>query len=1086
MPSSPKTPRTKAPRTITPELIRDALACIPPDVDRDTWARVGMAIKSELPSEAGFALWDEWSQRGETYDGRNARDTWRSLKAGGRTTIGTLFGIAKDHGFRFPDTPAGAAQQTPEQIAAAAAEAERLAAQRRQQREAEAADYRRRADQAARDAAALWADAAAVQTPEQAPYLQRKGVQGHGVRCLPDGTLLVPMRDLAGELQNLQRIAPARPAGGGPDKRFLPGGRKSGLCHVIGQAEGAPVLLLAEGYATAATLHEATGRPVVVCFDAGNLRHVAEALRQQWPALPLLVCGDDDQATHQRIGNNPGRDKAATAVRVARAGSGLAAAVFPVGLQGGGSDFNDLAAQAGGGIEAVRACVEPAALALAVGQVPEVPAGEASPAGASVEAGQAGTDERAADQGAGADAAISNPAGAERPAAGRGGPRLRVLKGGKGEGAADAPGGPGAAEAGGAGNGQRGRKGRGAGRGVAGDGGDGAGGGGGGGDDGDGDAPTTADPFVLNDAGVWHIARDAEGNERRPAWLCAPLRVTARTRADDLNGWGCLLEFTDPDGNPKTWAMPAALLSGEGAEWAGRLRDMGLQIAPGTRARNLVAQYIDTRRPDERVTCTDRVGWHGPVYVLPSGCIASAAVAAEGRRYVFQSDSGMEDTFRRHGELADWRAEVAGLAEGNSRLVFALCCAFAGPALRLAGMESGGFHFRGDSSLGKTTALKVAASVWGRPTYMQRWRTTDNALEATAVQHCDGLLILDEFGQLDPRVAGECAYMLANDQEKGRATRGGLARKRRTWRLLFLSSGEVSLSDHMAEAGKRTRAGMEVRMLDVPLDAGAGMGGIEHVHGHEGPGALADAIVAAAARHYGTAGRAWLEWCCEHFAELPDRLAELVEKYRGGLVPEAAAEQVRRAGSRFALVAAAGELASEAGITGWPAGEALQAVRQCFNAWLGARGHLDNGEDAAMLRQVRQFLELNGEGRFAWWHRAMDDHTPKTLNRAGFRRLLGDDGKPVKSDSDHQREYGERISASDMDRVHADFIVLREVFEREVCRGFDPRAVAGLLKRRGHLKGEGDRLQDRQRLPGMGGEKAVCYRVMPTIFGDEL
>ena len=102
---------------------------------------------------------------------------------------------------------------------------------------------------------------------------------------------------------------------------------------------------------------------------------------------------------------------------------------------------------------------------------------------------------------------------------------------------------------------------------------------------------------------------------------------------------------------------------------------------------------------------------------------------------MFQSDSGMEDTFRRHGTLDEWRAGVAALAQGNSRMVFALCCALAGPAVQPAGIESGGFHFRGDSSVGKTTALKLAASVWGRPSFMQRWRTTDNALEAIAVQH---------------------------------------------------------------------------------------------------------------------------------------------------------------------------------------------------------------------------------------------------------------------------------------------------------------------------------------------------------------
>jgi putative DNA primase/helicase len=90
------------------------------------------------------------------------------------------------------------------------------------------------------------------------PYLQRKGVAGHGVRYLVDGTLLVPMRDEAGQLQNLQRIAPAKPRPSrrpaACEKRFMAGGRKTGLWHLIGQvqtsAERRTALLLAEGYAT--------------------------------------------------------------------------------------------------------------------------------------------------------------------------------------------------------------------------------------------------------------------------------------------------------------------------------------------------------------------------------------------------------------------------------------------------------------------------------------------------------------------------------------------------------------------------------------------------------------------------------------------------------------------------------------------------------------------------------------------------------------------------------------------------------------------------------------------------------------------
>ncbi|WP_396268512.1 DUF927 domain-containing protein [Ideonella sp.] len=1028
----PTNNRTPAERVITPELIRDALSWIPPDLDREEWVRLGMAVKAEL-SEAGFDLWDEWSKGGQNYTEASAREAWRSIKAGGRVKVGTLFMVAKGHGFTFPADD-GVQASAPDR-AKAEAERLRLAEKRKQEQAAQEAEYRRRADAAAREAVKLWASA----SPQGvSPYLARKGVQGHGVRYLADGTLLVPVRNGAGELLNVQRIMPRQPtadeyAKGAREKRFLAGGRKSGLWHTVGDAAGAAVVLLAEGYATAATLHEATGYPVAVCFDAGNLATVARALRELLPAALMLVCGDDDQDTEAKTGKNPGREKAATACRaVVVADAALSGAVFPEGLPAGGSDFNDLAAHAG--LDAVRALV---AAAVQAPQVPK-PRRAAKPGH--------GDDETGPDEPAHQDAGQRAPK-AQKPA--------------PAPGRDAAPAGAGGGGRGGDGDGQAG-------------------------DDDDDDTKPQGrkpgrDPFELTPSGVYFIARDADGNEKPPLWLCAPLRVTARTRGDDANGWGCLLEFEDLDGNAKQWAMPSSLLSGEGAEWAARLRDMGLQMAPGVKARNLVGQYIDTRNPKERATCTDRVGWHeGGVFVLPSGCIGEA----EERRYVFQSESGMENTFSSRGELADWQHKVGALCEGNTRLLFALGCAFAGPLLRLAGMESGGFHFRGDSSMGKTTALKVAASVWGKPTYMQRWRTTDNALEATAVQHCDGLLILDEIGQVDGRVVGDCAYLLANEQEKGRNTRGGVNRKRRTWRLLFLSSGEMSMAQHMAEAGKRVMAGQEVRMVDIPLDAGAGMGGLEVLHGHEGPGDLADAVTMAGARQYGTAGRAWLEWLAPRFAAMPGRIAPMLERYKGAIVPEAASEQVRRVGARFALVAVAGELAIEAGIAPWPAGHAADAARHCFNAWLGARGHLDNGEDAAMLRQVRAWLEKNGDALFTWMHRGMDDHRPNTALRVGFKRMVDSEGEPLKFDS--ATDYMEKTGGGDREKLEGlvEFLVLPEAFRRDACKGFDPKAVAELLRKRGHLKHERDRLMNKVRLPGMG--MTPCYHVKPSIFSDEL
>lgn len=997
-----------AARTVTADLVRDALSFIPPDVDRDTWARVAMAVKAaDLPGAAAFELWDEWSARGQSYNKTAARDTWRSVKAGGAVTVGTLFGIAKDHGFRFPEPGAASAGDT-----CTSPEADRLAMKKREERALEEARFRERADAAVRVAQAMWVDALPA---GESAYLRRKGVGAHGVKFFEDGTVLVPLRDAAGELRNVQRIAPRPPVDGKPEKSFLPGGRKSGLWHLVGDLDGATVLLVGEGYATCATLHEATGRPVAVAFDAGNLVKVVPALRELYPALPLLVCGDNDHETEAKTGSNPGAEKARSAARAGATELGRTRVVLPAfeGQSGTGrSDFNDLAALAGP--EAVRTVIEAACAALL--------AGEDDP-------GQAPRARRASKSAAG-------------------GPIDRADSAETGSGGAGGPGGP-------AGNDDT--------TAPAGDG-----------------LPGQRDWFTLDDEGVWHRGRDRHGNELNPLWLCAPLRVTARTRADDANGWGYLMEFADPDGNPKTWAAPTAMFSGEGAEWAARLRDMGLRMAPGTAARNLVGQYIETRNPEARVTQVERVGWHGPVYVLPSGCIGSA----EGRRYVFQSEAAVEDSFRRRGTVEQWRDHVAALARGNSRLVFAIAVAFVGPALRLAGAEGGGYNLKSDSSNGKTTTLLTAASVWGRSSFMKSWRTTANALEGMAAQHSDCTLILDEVGQMPGAEIGEAAYLLANGQSKVRSTGRGVNRRTLTWRLAFLSSGEMTLADHMAEAGKVVRAGQEVRMADVPMDAGAGMGGIEFLHDHESPASLVDAIRDAAETYYGSAGRAWLEWLCEHHAQMPARLEELTERYKADMVPEAASEQVRRVGARFALVAAAGELAtSGAGLTGWPEGHALWAVRKCFNAWLAARGHLDNGEEVAMFRQVRAWLEKNGDALLTWVHRALDDHRASTPLRAGFKRLVDDQGKPLKFDA--ATEYIERRSteeSGEMWHAQVEYLILPEAFRREVCKGFDSHAVARMLKNRGHLRHESDRLTNQQRLPGIG--KAPCFHIKASIMSD--
>ena len=142
----------------------------------------------------------------------------------------------------------------------------------------------------------MWRDASDTGA---SAYLQRKGVQGYGVRYAADGWLLVPLRDGDARLWNVQRIAPTKPEKG-TDKLFIRGGRKAGLWHVLGTLNDADLVLVAEGYATGASLHEATELPVVVAFDAGNLARVVRALRRLLPTVRFVVCGDDDAATLAR------------------------------------------------------------------------------------------------------------------------------------------------------------------------------------------------------------------------------------------------------------------------------------------------------------------------------------------------------------------------------------------------------------------------------------------------------------------------------------------------------------------------------------------------------------------------------------------------------------------------------------------------------------------------------------------------------------------------------------------------------------------------------------------------------------------
>jgi len=195
-------------------------------------------------------------------------------------------------------------------------------------------ERQRQQDDAAARAADKWQAAGPAEADH--PYLTAKGIAPHGIRQVGD-RLLVPIYDAAGEVRSIQKL--------GPDgkKRFETGGAIAGNYFPIGKPDG--LILIAEGFATAASLNEATGHAVAVAFNAGNLQPVAEAIRAKLPDIKIIIAADDDQQTD----GNPGITKATAAAEA------VAGIVTTPGRPG---DFNDLAQAAG--LEAVAERIEPA------------------------------------------------------------------------------------------------------------------------------------------------------------------------------------------------------------------------------------------------------------------------------------------------------------------------------------------------------------------------------------------------------------------------------------------------------------------------------------------------------------------------------------------------------------------------------------------------------------------------------------------------------------------------------------------------------------------------------------------------------
>lgn len=840
------------------------------------------------------------------------------------------------------------------------------------------ADEARRKSEAKARAATIWNQGKPA--PDDHAYLTRKGIKAHGAKLYGEA-LVVPVR-IDGEIHSLQFI---RPDGG---KRFLTGGAVKGGYFSIGNPRGAAALCIAEGFATGATIHEATGYPAAVAFNAGNVGAVTRVMRAKFPDLPLIVCADDDTNTE----GNPGLTAATEAARAV--GGLLAVPAFGPDRPYDATDFNDMAALCG--LDAVRQAVSEVLAGFSQNQVNTGVCEGPIPDSLDTQ-NQILPRKSPTEQGGEIDQSLPLPIGEVSQVSG-----VQASIHGL---CADTP--VGINEVSQVSN-----------------------------------APESPIPTeierpayrVFDDwleyggakyrAGVWYFSTDKDGNPIQ-SWVCSPVHVEAVTFDGGDNNFGRLLRFKNTLGRWREWAMPMDLLRGAGDDMRGELLSMGVEIDPSAKARHLLASYLQAKPPKRRMRCALQVGWCDESFVLPD-----TVIGPKGSGVIFQSGERGHDEHTTGGSLKGWQSDIAARAVSNPLLLLALSASFAGPMLARCNAEGGGVHFVGDSSTGKTTLLEAGCSVWGGPNYRRSWRATANGMEGAAAMFNDCLLALDEISECDPREVGAIVYSLGNGRGKQRAGRSGNARSVTRWRCVVISSGERSISTTMAEGGHRAKAGQAVRLLDIP--AARTFGAWDDLHGLASGTAFSDAIKRASVTHHGHAGRAFLEKLTRDTRDFCALLAKV--KALPHFAADSGEGQDKRAAGRFALLALAGEVATEYGITGWPEGEAIKAASECFKLWRTCRGK-GNDERRQILDKVSGFIERHGSSRFS---DADANSEAPVRDRAGWWR-----------DSGEGREY--LFTAEGM---------------REALKGFDFNRALDVLQQAGALP-----------TPGADGKRAKFYRL---------
>ncbi|MES2915148.1 MAG: DUF927 domain-containing protein [Pseudomonadota bacterium] len=452
-----------------------------------------------------------------------------------------------------------------------------------------------------------------------------------------------------------------------------------------------------------------------------------------------------------------------------------------------------------------------------------------------------------------------------------------------------------------------------------------------------------------------YVLADGDGSD--PIFVCGPLRVDAQFSDSEGRGYGRLISVKSTRGTWHDIPVFAADLQRRPGEIVATLLDHGLELAPDKQAKDRLLTFLRLSKPETQLQTVKRMGWVDGEY---AGFVLGSALI--GRQDLFPISIRAIGGLAQSGDAGSWKKEIGEKCIGNPLMVLATSLSFMGPLLAPLGMGSGGLHFRGASSSGKTTLLAIAASVWGSQRLISSWSGTRNGLEAIAGAVNDMLLPLDEIAEIAPRDLHGAIYMLGNGAGKARMTKDAVLADQAAWRLALISSGEISVRDKLKEARLETMAGHEVRLIDVEVDSRA-YGAFDNLHGEQSAAVFADRLRRSATGHHGIVGKEFIRLMIEGGTVSKSRELEQLARTHSSKwlakLPVILDGQVARVAKRFAAIGLAGEIATWFGLTGWPQHEAFQAAELGFHEWHDRRYSIKQEAADDYIKTLQDFLNSN-------------------------------------------------------------------------------------------------------------------------------